>query len=174
MARQCPPNTFLYTIQQNDSLIRISNRFNVPIPAILSANPQINYYSTLYIGNTLCIPKQPVYPPCPEGNYYRIQPGDMFYKIAAYYNVSVDDLLEANPGVDPNRLYIGQVICIPLATPPGTCPENSEAYIIQAGDTFYKLAQQFNTTIDEIVRLNPGLNPYALLIGQKMCIPKDD
>lgn len=172
MPRQCPPNTFLYTIQQNDNLIRIANKFNVPIPAILSANPQINYYSILYVNDTLCIPAQPVYPPCPEGNYYRIKPGDTFYKIALFFNVSLDDLLEANPGANPDTLFVGQVICIPLATPPVRCPESTTEYTIKAGDTFYKLSGQFNTTVEELIKLNSDLNPNALLIGQKICIPR--
>lgn len=172
MPNQCPPNTILYTIQQNDNLIRIANKFNTTISAILSINPQINYYSTLYIGDTLCIPLQPQYAACPEGNYYRIKAGDTFYKIARFFNISVDDLSEANPGVDPTKLFIGQIICIPLATPPITCPDNTIEYTIKAGDTLYKLAQTYNTTVEAIRRLNPTLEPTALLAGQKVCIPK--
>lgn len=171
MPRECPPNTMLYTIQQNDNLIRISNRFNVPISTILSANPQINYYSTLYIGDTLCIPRQPVYPPCPEKNYYIIKQGDTFYRVALRFNVSLDDLLEANPAADPDKLFIGQVICIPLATPPVRCPQNTMQYVVKQGDTFYKLAQRFNTSVDLLISLNPTVNPNALLIGQVLCIP---
>lgn len=55
-----------------------------------------------------------MYKNCPRGTTpYTIKAGDTFYLIAKRYGVSLDELLKANPGVDPDRLYIGQVICIP-------------------------------------------------------------
>ena len=172
MPQECPEGAFLYTIIQNDNLIRIAKRFNVTITSILSLNPDINFYSTLYIGDTLCIPSKPTLPPCPEGNYYTIKAGDTFYGIADFFNISVYDLIESNPNIDRDNLYIDQVICVPLATPPVRCPINTIEYTIKAGDTFYKLAQRYRTTVSSIYRANPDINPQALLIGQKICIPR--
>lgn len=64
---------------------------------------------------------------CPPGtNSYVIKSGDTFYKIAIANNISLDSLLRANPGVDPDRLFIGQIICVPSSgtpTPPShNCP----------------------------------------------------
>ena len=62
---------------------------------------------------------------CPAGTTsYVIKSGDTFYKIAVANNISLDSLLRANPGVDPDRLFIGQIICIPSSvTPPShSCP----------------------------------------------------
>src|SRR5690625_6630620 len=50
---------------------------------------------------------------------YTIKPGDTFFLIARREGITVDALIKANPGVDPDRLFIGQVICIPKSTPPG-------------------------------------------------------
>ncbi len=46
------------------------------------------------------------------GNY-TIQSGDTFTKIASQTGVKLQALLDANPGVDPRRLRVGQVITIP-------------------------------------------------------------
>ncbi|MFW5647761.1 MAG: LysM peptidoglycan-binding domain-containing protein, partial [Candidatus Alkaliphilus sp. MAG34] len=80
----------------------------------------------------------------------------------------------ANPNVDPNRLQIGQVICIPGTepTPQGKCPSGTSEYTIKSGDTFFTLAKRFNTTVEAIQRANPGVNPNNLQIGQVICIPK--
>lgn len=64
---------------------------------------------------------------CPPGSTsYAIKSGDTFYKIAINNNISLDALIVANPGVDPNRLFIGQIICVPSSgtpTPPShKCP----------------------------------------------------
>lgn len=44
---------------------------------------------------------------------YTVKRGDSFYLIAQRLNVSLRDLLEANPGIPPARLTIGDVLCIP-------------------------------------------------------------
>ncbi|MCL6558349.1 MAG: LysM peptidoglycan-binding domain-containing protein [Firmicutes bacterium] len=110
-------------------------------------------------------------PPCPEGNYYTIQPGDTYFSLSRRFNVSVDDLREANPGVDPDNLQVGQVICIPLAVPPDFCPPGTFTYTIRTGDTFFSLARRFGVSVEDLIAVNPGVNPDALLIGQQICIP---
>jgi LysM repeat protein len=41
-------------------------------------------------------------------------------------------------------------------------------YIVVAGDTFGAIAAKYNSTVDEIVALNPGVDSSALRIGQKI------
>ena len=49
----------------------------------------------------------------PEDAYHRIEPGDNFEKLANRYGVTVIDFINANPGLDPRRLQIGQKVKIP-------------------------------------------------------------
>ena len=44
-------------------------------------------------------------------------------------------------------------------------------YTIKAGDTLYKLAEQFNTTIDDLVAINGLVRPNDLVVGQNIWIP---
>jgi LysM repeat protein len=112
-------------------------------------------------------------PPCPEGNYYTIRAGDTLFSITQKFNISIDDLLEANLGlIEPDNLRVGQIICIPLAVPPRTCPPNTVTYIIQRGDTFYSISQRFDTTVEALIKANPEVSPDTLLIGQQICIPR--
>jgi len=59
----------------------------------------------------------PVTPPpvCPPGQVitYTIKAGDTFFLLAQRFNVSVAAIQQANPGVNPNQLTIGQVVNIP-------------------------------------------------------------
>ena len=114
-----------------------------------------------------------ILPPCPTGfTTYIIRAGDTFYSLAIRFNTTVAVLLQANPGVNPNALMIGQAICVPVAVPPPvTCPAGFTTYIIRAGDTFYSLAIRFNTTVAVLLQANPGVNPNALMIGQAICVP---
>lgn len=43
----------------------------------------------------------------------RVQPNDLCYKIAAAQGITLEQLQEANPGLDCLNLFIGQYLCIP-------------------------------------------------------------
>ena len=109
---------------------------------------------------------------CPLGSFaYTIRPGDTLYVIAINNGTTVEAIMAINPGINPNNLQIGQVICIPtMATPTPPCP-NGFLYTIRAGDTLFTLGQRFNVSVQAIINANPGINPNNLQIGQVICIP---
>lgn len=52
-------------------------------------------------------------PPCPVGTLsYTVQPGDILWMIAQRYHTTAQSIASVNPGMDVNRLYVGQTICI--------------------------------------------------------------
>ncbi|ACV61146.1 Peptidoglycan-binding LysM [Desulfofarcimen acetoxidans DSM 771] len=59
--------------------------------------------------------EEPESPVCKPGDMisYTIKSGDTFYKLAMQYDIPLQDLLDANPNVNPNNLRVGQVINIP-------------------------------------------------------------
>ncbi|MCH3964480.1 MAG: LysM peptidoglycan-binding domain-containing protein [Clostridium sp.] len=120
--RQCSANHYPYTIQPGDTLYSISQRLEVSLERLIAANPGINPYY-LQVGQIICIPAcMPSYTP------RIIRPGDTLYKIAREYNVSIGSILEANPGIDPNYLRVGQRLCIPSANGEcSNCRETVEA-----------------------------------------------
>jgi peptidoglycan DL-endopeptidase LytF len=156
---------FEYTIVAGDNLFQIAARFNTTVEAILRANPGLNP-NQLFIGQQICIPVQR--PPVCPGFIYTIAAGDNLFSLANRFNTTVQAILQANPGLDPNRLFVGQQICIPVPQPPA-CP--GFMYTIAAGDTLNSLANRFNTTVQAILQANPGLNPNVIFIGQQICIP---
>lgn len=43
-------------------------------------------------------------------------------------------------------------------------------HVVQQGDTFYRLAQHYQTTVPDIIIRNPGVNPYNLQVGTRLNI----
>ena len=167
----CPVGTMPYIVQAGDTFFLLARRFNTTVEAIQRANPNVDP-NNLQIGQVICIP---VSPPseCPAGTMpYTIRSGDTFFLLAQRFNTTVEAIQRANPGVDPNNLQIGQVICIPETKPPSKCPRGTMPYTIKSGDTFFLLAKRFNTTVEAIQRANPGVDPNNLQVGQVICIPK--
>jgi len=50
--------------------------------------------------------------PTPQRSH-KVQPGETPVSIARRYNLSVDSLLSANPGVNPRRIQVGQILKLP-------------------------------------------------------------
>jgi LysM repeat protein len=54
------------------------------------------------------------------------------------------------------------------ATTTGTTTSAGEYYTVSSGDTLGSIAAKYSTSVDELMRLNPGIDPTALRIGQKI------
>ena len=111
---------------------------------------------------------------CPSGyTIYTIRAGDTFYRLAQRYQVGLEELLAANPGLDPDDLRVGQQICVPERDtgPMPQCPAGWTLYTIRSGDTLYRIALDRGTTVRELLDANPGVDPNALRVGQRICVP---
>ena len=158
-------------IQAGDTISSLARRYNTTIHAIIAANPGIEP-NNLPVGQLICIPTpgRPFPGICPNASTYAVQSGDNFYSIARRFNISVDALLNANPGINPDLIQIGQIICIPtLPTPTITCP--GPTYTIRRGDTLYSLARTLGFTVQAILAANPEVDPNSLEVGQILCLP---
>ncbi|ATW24442.1 LysM peptidoglycan-binding domain-containing protein [Candidatus Formimonas warabiya] len=164
----CEDGTF-YTIRSGDTLPRLATRFNTTVNAILNANPGLDP-DRLRVGRRICIPAAEAPVTCEDGRFYTIRSGDTLLRLADRFNTTVDAILDANPGLEPENLRVGQRICIPAAQAPVTC-EGGTFYTIRSGDTLFRLADRFNTTVDAILDANPGLDPESLQVGRRICIP---
>lgn len=58
------------------------------------------------------------------GSTYTIRSGDTLADIAERFSISLEDLLAANPGINPSALHTGDTIKLPTGTEPAT-PEAS-------------------------------------------------
>ena len=103
--------------------------------------------------------KVPIY----ESNQYIVQKGDSLYSIAKKYNTSVEELKELN-NLITNNLSIGQILNIPIEE------ENYITYVIEPGDSLYSIAKKYDTTIEEIKKIN-NLTSNLLSINQIIKIP---
>ena len=157
-------NTITYLVKRGDTLYSIARSYNTTVDAIKSLNHLSS--DVLTIGQMLKIPVKES-----DGSVsttYTVQAGDTLYSIARQYNTTVDAIKSLNH-LSSNVLSIGQVLKIPTSpSNGGTSP--SVTYTVQAGDTLYSIARQYNTTVDAIKSLN-HLSSNILSIGQILQIP---
>ncbi|MGE5552876.1 MAG: LysM peptidoglycan-binding domain-containing protein [Betaproteobacteria bacterium] len=113
------------------------------------------------------------------GNTYTVQPGDTLYLIAQRFGLSVEELRRAN-NLTSDIIYPGQVLFIPGAAPPSPPPPppgpaptpgpGTMLYTVKPGDTLFLIAQQFNTTLEELRRLN-NIQGDLIYPGQTLLVP---
>lgn len=129
----------------------------------------------------------PTLPTTPEinggGKEYTIASGDTLGAVAKHNGVSLKALMEANPGVNPKKLKVGQKIQIPAAGASATAAAgatgsgatdvasgDSTTYTVKAGDTLGKIARANHTSYKKIMALN-DLKTTNIKIGQKLKLP---
>lgn len=102
-----------------------------------------------------------------ENGKYTVVSGDTLYKIANKFNTTVDEIKRVN-NLTLNNLSIGQTLTIPT----NNSSTNENIYTVVKGDNLYAIARKFNTTQNEIMKIN-NLNSNLLSIGQKLIIPSN-
>lgn len=163
------PNASPYVVKPGDTFYAIARQFNLPVEALLRANPDVNP-NTLRVGQQICIPTLPTPTITCPGPTYTVRPGDTLYGLAQSRGTTVQAILAANPGINPSALQVGQILCLPTG---GTTPcSGGTIYRIQPGDTLYGIAHRFDVTIPGILKANPGLSATSVLHpNQLLCIP---
>ena len=165
-----PEGENVYVVQSGDSLWSIARKFDITVEELKAANNLTS--NLLTIGKVLKIPTKEEPPVTGEYVVYTVKGGDTLYSIARQYNTTVDELLEFN-NLGTTSLQIGQQILIPSkdAIPPVEQPSGDYLiYRVQSGDNLYAIARQYNTTVDELMRIN-NLSSILLSIGQELRIP---
>ena len=104
---------------------------------------------------------------------YTVSEGDTLYSIAEKYELPVSLLMKVNGIENPYNLPIGTRLCIPgtadqLPAAPESC---TKKHTVKAGDTLYLIAKMHNVKLDALMRANPHIDPYNMLVGTELCIP---
>jgi LysM repeat protein len=129
------------------------------------------------------VPEIPAVPAVPAGaTEYTIAQGDILAKIAKNFHVSVKAITEANPGIEPTKLKIGQKIHVPApATPTISAPiggasgetamgTGDQTYTVKSGDNLTKIASQHGISVKALRAAN-SLKTDSIKVGQKLKLP---
>lgn len=103
--------------------------------------------------------------PPTSSNTYIVKSGDSLWSIANKYNTTVSNIKNLN-NLSNDNLAIGQVLLIPSQSINGS----NNTYVVKSGDTLWNIANKYNTTVDELKKIN-NLTSNTLSIGQILKIP---
>jgi len=120
-----------HIVVAGDTLSAIARSRGVELEALAGLN-QLSSPSMIFPGQRLKLPEQAIVEsseqPVVDGPatvasspsrppHHAVQPGENLYRISLRYGLSLNELLAANPTVDPRKLRIGQKVRLPAMEP---------------------------------------------------------
>ena len=109
--------------------------YGVTEEEIISLNPGSE--TVIRTGEQLRIPVKDK-----KGNVHTVVAGETLYSLARNNGITIQDILDANPGIAENGLKAGQTIVIPVISPNAVQPDNMDTHIVQKGETIYKISKK--------------------------------
>jgi|GEM_PF-634696 len=176
---------FFYTAQPGDTLVAVARRFELDPGAIGKANGVAEFIA----GKEYLMPAGP--------HIYYLKPGDTLKNVAARYGVTIDFILSGNVLPNPDLVYAGQPIFIPVifdaqpipltgasvtsatqtpapgATATLTAPAGFIRIVVQPGESLVTYVNKYKVSASAIIAANPALqaNPALIFPGQVLLIP---
>lgn len=93
-----------------------------------------------------------------------VRNGDSLWKYSILFGVPFRLIVDSNPGIDPEELYIGQAVQIP--------GYEWVDYRIASGDSLWRIASQNGISAELLLQTNPGLQSNNLQVGEMIRIPR--
>ncbi|MCX6046151.1 MAG: transglycosylase domain-containing protein [Chloroflexi bacterium] len=113
--------------------------------------------------------------PCDALQYYSVQAGDYWGKLAQRFGLTLADLQGVNPQFIRGEgvLHPGDKLLVPAGTAIEIGDGSGEYYTVQAGDSWMKVAESFEIPLRLLQSVNPEVvRPYFILrAGDKIFVP---
>ncbi len=100
-----------------------------------------------------------------EALYHTVRWGETLSGIARRYGLTIAELQEANSISNPNLIYAGQRLLIPVPA------DEYVVHTVVAGETLLVISAKYAVTVWDIALRNGLANPNLIYVGQKLSIP---
>ncbi len=172
-----------YMVQRGETGYGIAHKFGMSLDEFYALNPLA--HDGLKVGQTVKVRRlvsgaEPVDTKAdskpsaatvgeiePVKGSYTIQPGETLYQIARRNGLTIQEIVDANPGLNVDHYASGQIINLPL--PASVSVAGSKTYLVKEGDTFYGIAHAAGISVDHLRAANPSVD--LLEVGQTIVIP---
>lgn len=158
-------NSIYYIVKRGDTLSHIALWYNTTVEELVKLN-NIQNPDLIYVGERLLIKTSDDDSNKEKEVIYTVKRGDTLWKISKRYGVSIEKIVSLNNIQNPNLIYTGQRLRIPVSSG----QTNIIYYRVRRGDCLWRIARRYGTTVNNLVRLNKIRNPNLIYIGQVLRI----
>ena len=190
---------YVHNVRHGETLYSLAKTYGVAEQVIAAENPQLaqglkaDQSLKIPVVETGVVVQEQLSPKKLKKTFdqHTVQKGETLYGISKRYAISVETIMEDNPGLDPIHLKPGSVILIRKKAVGKTDEaENTAAWeqykdrlnlvaeegymyhIVAPGATMYALSRRFGTTVENLERLN-GISAQDLRSGSMLKVPGD-
>lgn len=124
----------------------------------------------IFLNDTSKIPEDTIQDTKQDFEYITVRRGNTLSGIATRYNTSYQYLAKINNIANPNLIYVGQRIKVPVLSNNTIHDASHRLYIVRRGNTLTQIAREYGVTIESIVELNDIRNPNLIYVGEVLRI----
>ncbi|MFP4664241.1 MAG: LysM peptidoglycan-binding domain-containing protein [Bacteroidales bacterium] len=179
---------YLHKVKKGETMYSICKAYNVEQKELIIHNSELT--GGLKEGQSLKIPVRPLKSEEPrqivdtsECHIVQVRRKHTLYALSKQYNVSIQEIYEANPGLEDKGLRRKDTIVIPrhsivmdkvdFSDPVFTRDSSKFIYhTVKDGETLYRIGKQYDVDLDVITEANPELNKREIWEGEVIKIPK--
>jgi len=176
-----------HTVKLGETLYSLSKQYTIPIETIVKFNPEAKNGVKVdqivripgFAGEANANDHNKVKSEAPAKNdftEYEVEEGETFFGLLRKFGITKSELLAVNPGM-PLEIKVGQIVKLPKAKDSSASNSSKGKYIehnVEAGETVYGLAAEYDVKVFEIMELNPDLKERGLVTGVTILIPRTD
>lgn len=105
---------------------------------------------------------------------HTVKANETLAAIGRQYNISWSAIAQANNLANPNRIYAGQVLCIPTTNTPPPTTGCSTLHTVQPGENLFRISLRYGVSWTVVAQANNLENANIVYVGQQLCIPTSD
>ncbi len=158
---------YCYKVKSKETLFGISKQFGITQDELVKYNPSVvdglkKDYVLLLPVNLLDSRKNNSNIEINNTSFtHTVKKGETLYGISKTYGISQEDIIAENPSANAG-IKSGQILIIPQPKTKGinNNDDNKDVityHTIQKGETLYRLSKMYNTSIENILKLNPSV-----------------
>lgn len=154
-----------HTVTKDDTILKISTKYNITPYDLYQLNPDIkngiqeNMVLVVSKNGTKSVNSKPVNT-TKIGQKHEVKTKETLFSLSKLYDVEIADIEKANPEIVNKTLSIGQILIIPTKKSvknPIVEKKPAVYHEVKPKETKYSIAKQYQTTIQELERLNPEI-----------------
>lgn len=167
-SREKKDSVIVHVVKPKETLYSLSKQYNVSISTLIKKNSFLTLEG-LKIGQELRFPR-PKKNKDLDTKTHEVNAKETLYSISKQYNVSIEDLKDANFQDLSEGLKLGTILNIP-ENKKEEINKNSKKHLINKGETLYSISKSYGISLPELLAVNKTIVVDSLLIGSELNLP---
>tara|TARA_Y100001968_G_C19443618_1_gene763991 strand:+ start:1128 stop:2003 length:876 start_codon:yes stop_codon:yes gene_type:complete len=159
-------------VQKGETLAKIAQENNITVRELMDLNELFDA-NQLKEGQVLNLPSNNNNTKSQPIDIHIVQEGESLNQISKKYNITKINIIKENNIKDPNQLYAGQKILLPISSLAQIKKDESQTekasfHIVKEGETLTSIAKIYQIPIKKLIRINEINSPNSIKLGTKI------